>query len=622
MISHLNSNSGRNRFIDNVTVMKFIKRLFFLLKLMFPSVCSPTSLLFLLLLCTSLLEQVVIYQIGIIPSKFYKTLSEKDNIGFQHELIMASILIVSIAFIHSTMLYMASILYIRWRELITRFLHNLYFKGTAFYNVNIRDKCIDNPDQRITQDVDKMCNTLSQIIAVLLISPFTIGYYIYQAWTSTGYIGPLSVFIFFLIMTTINRFLMSPVIRYFVKQEKKEGDFRYKHMQIRSHAEAVAFYRAGNIEWSKANHKMDELITTQHRLMNRKYALNFSIQLADYIGSILSYVAIAVPIFAGKYDALSNADLSALISKNAFVSIYLISCFTKLIDMSISVSDIAGAAHRICQLIESLNEYTFEDDSYGPKESVYTVDEAQAVNSTSTLISANTNSVVSIEEITTVGYRIKDLMYCLPTTDEVMLKGLDLTISPKINILITGESGCGKSSLLRVLGQLWTNYSGSVERFVPIGPNGMFYLPQKPYFTNGTLREQIVFPAKIKKPSQDQDINHYLECADLTAVVGRVGGLDTSQDINWFDVLSPGEMQRLSFVRLFYHKPHFAALDEATSQIGLQAESTMYNLCRELGITVLSVGHRESLKQYHDCQLHLDGKGGWTLTDIKPTELG
>lgn len=149
----------------------------------------------------------------------------------------------------------------------------------------------------------------------------------------------------------------------------------------------------------------------------------------------------------------------------------------------------------------------------------------------------------------------------------------------------------------------------------------MMFLPQKPYFTNGSLLQQIIYPDNEESFSYDpvdcDEIFHYLEQVQLQSLVSRVGQLDKKLDWDWYNELSPGQQQRLCFARLFYHKPKYAALDESTSQISLDAERVIYSLCKELQITFISIGHRHSLRQYHQIELHLEGNGGWKMESIE-----
>lgn len=153
------------------------------------------------------------------------------------------------------------------------------------------------------------------------------------------------------------------------------------------------------------------------------------------------------------------------------------------------------------------------------------------------------------------------------------------------------------------------------------GPHGVLFLPQKPFFTDGTLREQVIYPLKEIYPdsgsTDDERIMRFLELAGLSSLVARTEGLDQQVDWNWYDVLSPGEMQRLSFARLFYLQPKYAVLDEATSALTEEVESELYRIGQQLGMTFISVGHRRSLEKFHTLVLKLCGEGRWELTRIK-----
>ncbi|XP_021346591.1 ATP-binding cassette sub-family D member 4-like isoform X1 [Mizuhopecten yessoensis] len=601
---------------------KFLKRFLRLLGWMFPSLCSKQSILFLFLLCLGLLEQVVVFNIGYVPSKYYEVFGNKDYEGFVHETFLALLLIISESLIKSTITFVGSILYILLRGLLTKRIHQKYFKDYLYYKINVLSST-DNPDQRITQDVERLCFYFSEILSPLVISPFTIGYYIYQCIQKTGYLGPVGVLGFFLVGTVFNKLLMSPVVDYVFRREKMEGNFRFKHMQMRVNAESAAFYKAGAIERNKTDTHLDNLLTVQKKLVIRKYFLNMSINLSDYLGSILSYLLLALPIFKGSYDNLSASDLAALISQNSFVIIYLINCFTKLIDMSVQVSEMAGNAHRVGELMEALGTLRAEDDTvYNFLDPSNDGDAAISLSDISNVPSnrgedeASVGSVQMSERALT----IQDLTYGPPNSHVILCRNLSFQLESGVNTLIKGDSGCGKSSLLRVMSGLWPTVTGSVTKHIPMVHKKILFLPQKPYFTDGSLREQVMYPVQDilsgSVSAENQKIFQYLEYVGLKDIIDRVIDLDRDMDWNWYDELSPGEMQRLSFVRLFYHQPKFAVLDEATSQIGLVAEEKMYEMCGQLGITVLSVGHRHSLDKYHTIEIILDGQGGWKIQPI------
>ncbi|XP_064368400.1 lysosomal cobalamin transporter ABCD4 isoform X6 [Dromaius novaehollandiae] len=482
----------------------FLRRFLSIQAILFPRWPSPNVLMFLTLLCVALLEQLVIYQVGVIPSQYYEVLGNKDFSGFKTLTAVALILIVVNSTLKSFDQFICNRMYVSWRKSLTEYLHNCYFQGQVYYSLHVLREDIDNPDQRISQDVERFCRQLSSMASKLIISPFTLAYYTYQCFHSTGWLGPVSIFGYFVTGTVVNKVLMSPIVSKLVQQEKLEGDFRFKHMQIRVNAEPAAFYRIGELQ--------ETLLS-----LGRKKNANYS-------------------------EAKDSWDL----------------------------------------------------DSSNPGEDPVPGDTA---------------------------FLLEQVTLSVPSSGKLLIKDLSLRISQGNSVMIVGNTGTGKTSLLRVLGGLWESTQGSVKMLTCFGPHGVVFLPQKPFFTDGSLREQVIYPLKeiypVSGSADDERIVQFLELAGLSDLLARAGGLDQQVDWNWYDVLSPGEMQRLSFARLFYLQPRYAVLDEATSALTEEVEHELYRVCLQLGMTLVSVGHRASLEKFHSWILKLHGEGRWELTQCE-----
>uniref|UniRef100_A0AAR2IH67 ABC transporter domain-containing protein n=1 Tax=Pygocentrus nattereri TaxID=42514 RepID=A0AAR2IH67_PYGNA len=545
---------------------KFLQRFYSILKILFPSWSNQNVLMFATLLGVTILVQLVIYQVGLIPSQFYGVLSQKNYGKFQELVSFAILLILINSVLKSVEQYICSLLYVSWRESLTEDLHRDYFWGRVYYTLNRIRNCLC-VDQRISQDAERLCKQLSSMASRLVISPFTISYYTLQCFNNTGWIGLLSIFGYFVIGTVVNKILMGPIVLTLIEQEKLEGDFRFKHMQIRVNAESAAFYRAGKVECMRTNWRLQRLLRTQR----------IGVNTFDYLGSILSYVVIAIPIFAGVYDGMTPGELSSLVSKNAFVCIYLINCFTQLIDLSTTLSDVAGYTHRIGELREVIIDIGRKQCDCDPA-----LGEAYNFDSDGEFLNSSSGTAFVLQQ----------LSYKCPLSEELLVKELSLKICQDTHLLLVGNTGTGKTSLLRVLNRLWEPSNGSVEMTTFFGPRGILFLPQKPYLTDGTLREQVIYPLKDIYPAAGKT-----ESYQNSSLIKRTGGLDEKVDWNWYDVLSPGEMQRLCFARLFYLQPKFAVLDEATSALTEEAEGQLYRTCKQLGMTLVSLGHRSSLEK-------------------------
>jgi len=208
-----------------------------------------------------------------------------------------------------------------------------------------------------------------------------------------------------------------------------------------------------------------------------------------------------------------------------------------------------------------------------------------------------------------VGTKIvfKDVPIVSPNK-EVLVEKMSFDIEEGMHVMVTGPNGCGKSSLSRILADLWPAESGYVMK---PKPEDMYYIPQRPYLPMGTLRDQIIYPDSVEqmkaKNWTDEKLQEILEIVRLAYIPGREGGFDAQRV--WFDVLSGGEKQRTAFARLIYHKPKFVILDECTSAVSSDVEGHLYTHLKSIGVTMITVSHRNTLWGYHDYMLQFVSKG-------------
>jgi ATP-binding cassette subfamily D (ALD) long-chain fatty acid import protein len=199
---------------------------------------------------------------------------------------------------------------------------------------------------------------------------------------------------------------------------------------------------------------------------------------------------------------------------------------------------------------------------------------------------------------------------------DVLVKALSFSLKQGDHLLVVGPNGCGKSSLFRILGGLWPVYGGTVHK-PPF--SDIFYIPQRPYLSRGSLRQQIIYPDGIRtmraKGVTDADLLGILRILDLENLLDLYPeGWDAEAE--WRDVLSGGLQQRVAMARLFYHRPRYAILDECTSSVTLETEKVMYENAKALGITLMTVSHRRSLWKYHSRILQFDGQGNYVFTKL------
>jgi len=576
--------------------------------------------LWLLLFVVSLASsEVAASQIGDVIGGFYKTISEQNFDLFEKVLLKASWVVFIVAVCKSVALFAQEMTALVWRAKLVEHLHGGYIsQHRGFYCILKSVYGIDNPDQRITQDVTQLTTAVALILSKGLVSPFLVLWYSYVLFQTFGWVAPVTCYGYFILGALCNAALGHRVIPWVYKQEKLEGDFRYNHVWLRTNAEAVALHDGHVAEQLRFSTSFREVADNSCVVSLKRLPLYVSIQLFDYLGSIVNYAALGFVILQWKSSGKTEAEIAAVIGSGTYSCLYLISAFSTMLDLAQTCANALAFSSRVAELSRGLEGVEREASGSAGR--------AVESREDSPLLPAATHpysEIIQPDELDELCFAAEDATVVAPGGG-VLVRGLELRIGAGEDFLISGRSGVGKSALVRGFAGLWQPESGTLR-----GPPGdvVCYLPQSPYLFRGSLLEQLTYPAKFLRhlPAHQPPQTGLRLTEELEALLARVGLAHLPhraggwhEAVDWPSTLSRGEQQRLALARLLRSRPVFAVLDEATSAIEIEAEDAIYVALKEAGITLVSIGHRGSIAKHHRYRLEIvgDGQGSWSIEEL------
>jgi len=472
--------------------------------------------------------------------------------------------------------YMRDVFANQWRRWLTgRFLEG-YLKGRKYYEL-VSDSEIDNPDQRISEDINTFTGRSINFLLIFLGSIMQLVAFSAVLWSiSHLLVGVLAVYA--LVGTAVALYVFgTPLIHLNFWQLRREADFRFSLMRLRENAESIAFYRGEAQERAHIDGKFNKVIHNFSRLIKKQRTLNLFQRTFSQLTLVLPAMLLANAVLSGELEVGR-----AIQAAGAFTAVL-------------------GAVGVIVDNFESLSRFVAGIDRLQALSRILLPDTAPRSDSGDAhpRIQKRPGAHLALEAVTLHP----------PQSDRVLIKELTLALKPGDALLITGDSGCGKSSLLRAIAGLWHTGSGVIQH-PPM--EEFFFLPQQPYLQAGTLRSQLIYPS-AHSDLEDEQLLEILEQVHLPHLTGRVGGLDAVRD--WAKVLSVGEQQRLAFGRVLVHKPAIVILDEATSALDSANEASLYERLRDSGTTLISIAHRAAVLRHHTHVLRLMGEGAWAVHD-------
>ncbi|QJD98716.1 ABC transporter ATP-binding protein/permease [Massilia forsythiae] len=483
--------------------------------------------------------------------------------------------------VYASYYYMRDTFANQWRRWLTgRFLDG-YLKGRNYYQLGF-DSEMDNPDQRISEDINTFTGRSINFLLIFLGSMMQLVAFSAVLWSiSHLLVGVLAVYA--LAGTVIALYAFgNPLIHLNFWQLRREADFRFSLIRMRENAESIAFYRGEAQERAHIDIKFNKTINNFVKLIRKQRNLNLYQRTFSQLTLVLPGMILANGVLSGELEVGR-----AIQAAGAFTAV--LGAVGVIVDNFESLSRFVAGIGRLHALSKLVLPETASDMP------------APVAPEAHPRIQRRPGAHLALEAVTLHP----------PQSERVLIRELNLALKPGEALLITGESGCGKSSLLRAIAGLWHTGSGTIHH--PPAED-FFFLPQRPYLQTGTLRSQLIYPSTHSSLSDEQLLD-ILDQVHLPRVAARVGGLNAVQD--WDKLLSVGEQQRLAFARVLVHAPRIVILDEATSALDSGNEASLYARLRATGTTLISIAHRAAVLRHHTHVLRLVGDGAWEVHEAE-----
>ncbi|KAK4198484.1 pABC2 peroxisomal ABC transporter encoded by the pabc2 protein [Triangularia verruculosa] len=584
---------------------EFFRSLLRLLKIVVPGWRSKETRLLISHSFFLVARTLISLKVAAMDGAIVKALVKGNGREFLMRIVWWMLIAVPATFTNSMLSYHQAELSLRYRTRLTQFIHDKYLSQLTFYGISALDDRIKNPDQLIAVDVAKFSNSLAELYSNLAKPLLDMTIYTFSLSKSVGGEGVVFMSLLVQLSAHVMRALTPPFGKYVADEARLEGEFRFQHSRLIDHSEEVALYAGHEAEKNTLDKGYFTLIKHVNYILRRRFYHGFMEDFViKYFWGALGLLLCSVPVFVklpGQVT-MNMGDRTETFVTNRRMLLSASDAFGRVMFSYREIMELAGYTSRVSSLLEVM------DDIQAGHFEKKLVSSSGTENNEAVL--KGRGKVVESSNIEFI-----DVPIISPNGD-VLVPALTFKLTPGDHLLVVGPNGCGKSSLFRILGGLWPVYGGTVHKppFTDI-----FYIPQRPYLSRGSLRQQIIYPDGLRtmrsKGITDADLLSILRILSLEHLIELYPeGWDAEAE--WRDVLSGGLQQRVAMARLFYHRPKYAILDECTSSVTLDTEKIMYDNAKALGITLMTVSHRRSLWKYHTHILQFDGQGHFVFTRL------
>jgi len=508
-------------------------------------------------------------------NEFYNAIQDKKLDDFYR--LLGRFTLLAFAFIVAAVyrIYLQQMLQIEWRTWLNERYLAAWLEERAYYRLQLLDRGTDNPDQRIAEDLRLFVDATLSLSLGLLSAVVTLASFVAILWTLSGALELWGVsipgyMVWFALLyavagTWLTHVIGRPLIALEFGQQRYEADYRFSLVRLRENAEGVALYRGEGEELANFRARFGSVIGNWWSIMRKQKQLGWFTSFYGQLAIIFPFVVAAPRYFSGQIPLGGLMQTASAFGHVQGALSWFIDAYTQFASWKATVDRLTGfsaAIERVRAEAERLD---------GER-----------------------------EEAATDSLSIERLALSLPQGKLLLLAPTTLQLKRGEAVLVSGPSGAGKSTLFRALAGIWPYWSGRI--LLPKGAR-LLFLPQKAYLPVGPLKHAVCYPADAGA-FQDSDVSEALRAVSLAHLAEEL-----ARSENWAQLLSGGEQQRLAFARALLNKPDWLFLDEATASLPEDAQASLYGLLRERlpGTTVVSIGHRASLAEFHPRRLAWQG---------------
>ena len=617
---------------NNILNLKFLNQLVIIWRILIPKFSCKNTYLLLSQCFFLILRTWLSLIVAKLDGQIVKNLISANGKKFARDLIYWILIAFPASYTNAAIKYLTNRLSLSFRTNLIRYIHDIYLdKVMTYYKILFNLNEIQNIDQYITNDVAKFCDSICGLFSSMGKPLVDLVFFSVYLRDNLGTGAIVGIFANYFVTAFVLKQFTPSFGKLSARRTHLEGQYYNQHLNLITNSEEIGFYKGSVIEKSKLRQTFDELMGH----INKEINISFSYStLEDYVlkytWSAWGYVFAGLPVFleelwpssegndhidegeappiSAKKDPLGEQQNMRQFIINKRLLLSLADAGSRLMYSIKDVSELTGYTDRVFTLLTNLHMCHSPTFNYGSKlgpNDIHGTIQRNFIN----------------------GVRFENIPVIIPGPEgsegEKLVDKLNFHISENKNLLILGTNGCGKTSIARIMAGLWPLYNGLLSK---PSDEDIFYLPQKTYFTNGNLRDQIIYPYSYDEMFEmgynDDHLYHILREVKLEYLLTREGNFNVKKD--WKDVFSGGEKQRMSIARVLFKNPKFVVLDESTNAVSTDVEDYLFELLQRKKITFITLSHRPLLMKYHDFILEIKNEkgdpGNWIFHDLTSEE--